>query len=80
MASTEQLSGVDVALCKLRQLEAAVHLRLASPVVGPRRAAPGPSPKLGPMVVRGIESSCDETGVAVVESGDTGLPARAYDK
>ena len=27
------------------------------------------------MLVLGIESSCDETGVAVVESGDTGLPA-----
>ena len=34
-----------------------------------------PSPKLGWMLVLGIESSCDETGVAVVESREAGLPA-----
>src|SRR6266516_3107869 len=38
------------------------------------RARLNASPKLGPMLVLGIESSCDETGVALVEARGTDLP------
>jgi N6-L-threonylcarbamoyladenine synthase len=38
------------------------------------RRGMGPARKLSTMLVLGIESSCDETGVALVEAADAGVP------
>src|SRR6478735_1245133 len=39
-----------------------------------RAAGQGPIVTLGAMLVLGIESSCDETGVALVDAGGPGTP------